>query len=138
MDIAKLLKQEAQFSADVAEILKGRKPTPADLQRPLDLQQEQLTRVTDRIQALEEEKKAAAARIDAEIAELKGELGSRQRAMDAQREGLKAAMNAAKATGRAGSTGLTDAKPFTASPRSTAARPVKTAAAKTRAKSKKP
>jgi DNA repair ATPase RecN len=105
MDIAKLLKQEAQFSAEVAAILKGRKPTPADLQRPLDLQQQQLTRVTDRIQALEEDKKAYATRIDAEIAELKGEFDARQRAIDAQREGLKSAMNAAAAAGKAGSTG---------------------------------
>jgi hypothetical protein len=137
MDIANLLKQEAQFSADVTAILKGRKPTPADLQRPLDLQQQQLTRVTDRIQALEEDKKAYAARVDAEIAELKGELDARQRAMDAQREGLKSAMNVAGGksdpTGGGGATRPTG----TAGPdRAMSARP-KAASAKTRAKPKK-
>ena len=139
MDIAKLLKQEAQFSADVAAILKGRKPTPADLQRPLDLQQQQLARVTDRIQALEEDKKAYATRIDAEIAELRGELDARQRAMDAQREGLKSAMGAAAPTGRTDPPGRTGAtRPAaTAGPgRATSARP-KASTAKTGAKPKK-
>jgi uncharacterized coiled-coil protein SlyX len=99
MDIARLLEQEAQISADTAAILKGRKATPSDLQRPLDLQQDQLTRVTDRIKALEEEKLALAARIDAQIAELNGERDQRQRALETQREGLKSAMNAVAATG---------------------------------------
>jgi chromosome segregation ATPase len=134
MDIAKLLKQEAQFSAEVAAILKGRKPTPADLQRPLELQQQQLTRVTDRIQALEEDKKAYATRIDAEIAELKGELDARQRAMDAQREGLKSAMGAAAAAGKAGSTGtVTPTSPAGAvGPRGTKTKPSKAASGKPR------
>jgi hypothetical protein len=99
MDIARLLKQEAQISADTAAILKGREATPSDLQRPLDLQQDQLARVTDRIKALEEEKLAFIARIDAQIAELNGERDQRQRALETQREGLKSAMNAAAATG---------------------------------------
>jgi hypothetical protein len=98
MDIARLLEQEAQISADTAAILKGREATPIDLQRPLDLQQDQLARVTDRIKALEEEKLAVIARIDAQIAELNGERDQRQRALETQREGLKSAMNAAAAT----------------------------------------
>ena len=119
MDIARLLEQEAQISADTAAILKGREATPSDLQRPLDLQTDQLARVTDRIKALEEEKLAFIARIDAQIAELHGERDRRQRALETQREGLKSAMNAAAGTGGsdAGKPTVKESSPGAESPR---------------------
>jgi hypothetical protein len=92
--------------------------------------------VTDRIQALEEDKKTYAARIDAEIAELKGELGMRQRAIDAQREGLKSAMSAASAGAKSGSTGGAGATRPTGAvdPSATTRDPAKPAPTKTRVK----
>ncbi|MBU3078987.1 hypothetical protein [Sphingomonas quercus] len=92
MDIGQFADHEARLSAQLTEALKGGKTDAvAALGKPAELQRQQIDRVAERIKALEEEKIAAAARIDAEIAELKGELDQRTRTLDAAQETTKPA-----------------------------------------------
>jgi hypothetical protein len=86
MNLDQLLKTQVQFTKDAASLLASQTFDPDSLQRPLELQQQQAQRLEERIAALEDEKVAVAARIDAELSDLKSELEARRKQMGADQQ----------------------------------------------------
>lgn len=86
MDFAKLIEQRDKFIADATAALERRCIDPAAIKDPVDVQQEQASRVRQRIESLESRKAEIIASADTEIAALKGDLQAREQKIEADRK----------------------------------------------------
>ena len=85
MDLEQLIKQRDELVAEAEKVLEGRSAAQA-LDRPIELQEAQATRVEERIVSLEAARAELAKSIDSELKELKVDLEQRRRKIDFDRK----------------------------------------------------
>jgi hypothetical protein len=87
MDLDQLIKQRDQMVAEAEKMLQG-KGAAAALDRPIEIQEAQASRVEGRIASLEAVKADLAKSIDTELKDLKADLDQRRRKIDLDRKEL--------------------------------------------------
>jgi uncharacterized protein YceH (UPF0502 family) len=97
MNIEELIARQDALVAEVQKAFGARKPGAAAMTRPLALHEAQAGRVRSRIEALQQEKIARVAGIDAEIEALERELTDLDKRLEADRAMLAPVLKAAEA-----------------------------------------